>query len=55
MVALDLVSVVRLRKSFDGGAATGLYVAALVVLLLGLSAVALVEERRLSRIGAPSR
>ena len=54
MIALDLVSVVRLRKSFDGGAATGVYAIALVVLLLGMCATALVEERRLSRIGAPS-
>ncbi|MGH3129295.1 MAG: hypothetical protein ACRDNX_00600 [Gaiellaceae bacterium] len=49
-VALDLVSVVRLWESFDRGAATGIYVAALVALLVGLGATALVEERRLSRL-----
>jgi hypothetical protein len=53
MIGLDLVSLVRLRKSFDGGASTGVYAVALVVLLLGLCATALVEERRLSRIGEP--
>jgi hypothetical protein len=45
-IALDLVSVVRLWKSFDGGAATGVYVGALAALLVGLGAAAFVEERR---------
>jgi hypothetical protein len=49
-VALDLVSVVRLWKNFDGGAATGVYLGALVALLVGLGATALVEERRLSGV-----
>jgi hypothetical protein len=46
-VALDLVSVGRLWKNFDGGAATGVYLGALVALLVGLGAAAFVEERRL--------
>ena len=47
-VALDLAAAWRLWDSFDGGAATAVYLAALSALLVVLGAAALVEERRLA-------
>ena len=45
-VALDLIATARLWESFDGGAATAVYVVALSALLVGLGAAAIVEEHR---------
>jgi hypothetical protein len=46
-LVLDLVSVVRLWGSFHGDAAIAIYISVLVVLLLGMSSAAFIEERRL--------
>jgi hypothetical protein len=54
-VALDLVAAARLRESFDGGAATAIYLVALSALLVGLGAAALVEERRLRSAATRTR
>jgi hypothetical protein len=46
-LVLDLVSAARLRHDFAGDAATAVYLAGLVVLLVAIAAVTGVEERRL--------
>jgi hypothetical protein len=54
-LALDLVSAARLRHDFAGGAATAVYLAGLVVLLVAIAGVTVVEERRLrSAVQAPA-
>ena len=50
-LVLDLVSAVRFRPDLAGGASTVLYVGGCAALLLAISGVAIVEERRLRTVG----
>ena len=50
-LVLDLASAVRFRHDLAGGASTVLYVGGCAALLLAISGVAIVEERRLRTVG----
>jgi hypothetical protein len=47
VLGFDLVAVLRLWDSFDGGAETAVYVAVLVAVFVAVAGLGLVEERRL--------
>ena len=49
VIGLHLLAVLRLRDSFDAGAATTVYVAALAAVFVAVAVLGLVEERRLPR------
>jgi hypothetical protein len=54
VLGLDLVAVLRLRDSFDGGAETAVYVAVLAAVFVAVAGLGLVEERRLRRPASPA-